>query len=101
MNRKLVAIDEVADYVPAIDPEFDDEGNILEYGIPGFWADKVTGEPVHPMIILPYIGGILWEGDIENVRSTLVECFEKGISARETLNLWHKMGWYQTHCVIR
>ena len=97
-GRKLLALDEVAYLVPAIEAVFDDDGNIVADREPEYWADKVTGIKVIPDVILPCIHA--WDGDAENVRRGLAACWALGVSAREALALWARSDWKAVECVV-
>ena len=97
-DRKLFAIDEVANLVQAVEALYDDAGNVVADREPEFWAHKVTGAEVVPDVILPCIHA--WEGDAENVRRGLAACWALGVSAREALALWGRCDWRATACVV-
>lgn len=97
--RKLFAIDEVANLVPAVEAAVDEDGTILEEREPEYWAHKVTGAPVAATLTLPCLHG--WEGDAENVRHALAVAWAHGVDAREALALWAASEWKQTACVVQ
>ena len=95
--RKLYAIDEVANFVPAEEAVYDRDYNIIAEREPEQWVHKETGAEVVPDVVLPCIHA--WEGDAENVRRGLAACWALGVPAREVLALWGRCDWRQVSCV--